>query len=268
MHNKMLVLSLAARQKNKIAEGILDWFKTRIKAISDSPEIQSEMRFTIELLEKEKISEEFFNRYIKVADLGFEKVKIKNMPLSKADLQKKMESASDRNTKAILTDILSSLPEGSEVRLVEAKSRHKAKDGYEAEFEFQEESAGTNRYIALLGPWIYAAKSGCVLLVDELDSHMHPLMTQMLVRLINEAGQQHPQLIFTTHDCSLLDSGLFRRDQVWFTEKNKENATDLYSLWDYKIPGVRKDGNYRIGYLKGKYGAIPFIGDLDFAKKG
>ena len=75
-----------------------------------------------------------------------------------------------------------------------------------------------------------------------------------------------PQLIFTTHDCSLLDAELFRRDQIWFTEKDESEATDLYSLWDFKLQHfkIRKNENFRTGYLKGRYGAVPFIGDLPF----
>ena len=78
-----------------------------------------------------------------------------------------------------------------------------------------------------------------------------------------KANSKGAQLIFTTHDSNLLDKKLFRRDQIWFTEKDRTGATDLYSLWDIKITRkARKDENIQKGYLAGRYGAIPFLGDL------
>jgi AAA15 family ATPase/GTPase len=119
--------------------------------------------------------------------------------------------------------------------------------------------------VGLLAPIVEALERGSVLLVDELDARMHPLMTRFLVDLFhgpfNPAGAQ---LIFATHDVNLLSNKYFRRDQVWFTEKDRYEVTHLYSLADYRVDGdkVRKDASFAKDYLLGKFGAVPFIGDF------
>ena len=102
--------------------------------------------------------------------------------------------------------------------------------------------------------------TGDVLLIDELEARLHPLMTRYIVQLFNSntTNPNNAQLIFATHDTNLLDRELFRRDQIWFTEKDKYGATDLYSLVEYK-KGVRNDASYEANYIAGRYGAIPYI---------
>ena len=124
----------------------------------------------------------------------------------------------------------------------------------------EQESTGTQRFFARIGPWIEALEKGGILFVDEIDASMHPSLTRRLVEMVQDLSinTNHAQLIFTTHDAMLLDLTLLRRDQVWFTEKDpKSLATDLFSLWDFS---VRKGENIRKGYLQGRFGAIPFIG--------
>ena len=107
--------------------------------------------------------------------------------------------------------------------------------------------------------------NGKVLIIDELDNSMHPNLCKLLINLFNskETNRKGAQLIFTTHDTTLLKKENFRRDQIWFTEKDKYGATDLYSLVEFKVSdskGVRKDASYDKDYIVGKYGAIPFLG--------
>ena len=95
--------------------------------------------------------------------------------------------------------------------------------------------------------------------LDEMDAHLHPLLTKHLVSLFNsvEFNPNGAQLIFTSHNTNLLDLDVLRRDQIWFTEKDEQTAaTDLFSLYDFSI---RKDAKVEKGYLIGRYGAIPFI---------
>lgn len=132
----------------------------------------------------------------------------------------------------------------------------------------QAESAGTQKYFHLLGPVQDTLLHGKVLCIDKLDARLHPKLTLNLVRMFNNKtiNKNGAQLIFTTHDTNLLSSGLFRRDQIFFTEKNNVAATDLYSLAEFKLENdssVRKDANYERNYLKGRYGAIPFMGSLE-----
>jgi AAA15 family ATPase/GTPase len=116
----------------------------------------------------------------------------------------------------------------------------------------------------MLAPLYEVLEYGEVAVVDEFSASLHPMMTRELVRLFHtpEWNAKGAQLIFATHDASLLSGSLFRRDQVWLTEKNASGSTDLYSLHDIK--DVRDDDPFDKGYLRGRYGAIPFLGDFDF----
>jgi hypothetical protein len=124
-----------------------------------------------------------------------------------------------------------------------------------------EESEGTRKLFDLAGPIIIALSVGGVLVVDELDSRLHAMATRTIVSLFNSTqfNPKNAQLIITTHDTNLLSNKTLRRDQIWFVEKNKEGATDLYSLAEFK---VRNDASFEKDYIQGRYGAIPFIGDI------
>jgi hypothetical protein len=140
---------------------------------------------------------------------------------------------------------------------------HKASDGSEdVAFDINEESDGTRKLFEFAGGWLRALDSGATLFVDELDRSLHPKLTHYLVQLFNsKANRNNAQLVFTTHDTTLLDPELLRRDQVWFVEKNPQRSSHLYSLLDFS---PRKDEALERGYLKGRYGAIPMIGRWDW----
>lgn len=129
---------------------------------------------------------------------------------------------------------------------------------------FLDESDGTQRLFSQAGGWIKALSEGLVLLVDELDLHLHPNIVRYLVELFHSSklNQKNAQLIFTTHDTSLLDRDLFRRDQVWFVQKDEQEGSRLYSLLDFK---PRKGEAIGKGYLEGRYGALPYIGKFRYS---
>ena len=125
--------------------------------------------------------------------------------------------------------------------------------------DLTEESLGTQNMFILNPILLHVLKKGKILIVDELDRSLHPFLVKYIVKLFNskEHNKNGAQLIFNTHDTNLLSLNLFRRDQIWFTEKDyKKGATDLYPLDDFP---VRKTENIQKGYLNGRYGAIPFI---------
>ena len=97
--------------------------------------------------------------------------------------------------------------------------------------------------------------------IDELEASLHPLLTRELIRFFQNSRNKKttPQLVFATHDVTLLDPDLFRRDQIWFTEKDKSGFTQLYSMSDYKEHKPRKGEAMQKGYLSGRYGAIPIL---------
>ncbi len=124
------------------------------------------------------------------------------------------------------------------------------------------ESEGTIKYFSLAFPIIDALDNGKRLIIDEFDSKMHPLLTCKIIALFNSlvTNPRNAQLIFTTHDTNLLSANLFRRDQVWFTQKDSFGASSLYSLAEYK---VRNSAPFEKDYLMGKYGGVPVVGQFE-----
>lgn len=126
--------------------------------------------------------------------------------------------------------------------------------------DFKDESHGTQRLFSYAGPMLDVLSHGKILVIDELDSSLHPQMMQFLIKLIHsDLNQNNAQLIFTTHNTSLLDTDLFRRDQIWFMEKDQSQASRLYPLSDFS---PRKGEALEKGYLIGRYGALPFFGEM------
>lgn len=123
---------------------------------------------------------------------------------------------------------------------------------------YDEESAGIRKLIPMLMLVLKAICRGKVLIWDDIDTFLHQSLLPVIIKLFQEKGSTGAQLIFTTHDSSLLSSNLFRRDEIWFTELlGNERATELYSLSDTR--GVRKSENLEKGYISGRYGAVPRI---------
>ena len=137
----------------------------------------------------------------------------------------------------------------------------------EESLNFQFESLGTTKLFALLGPFFDTIQNGGVLIIDEFGASLHTQLSMELLKLfystMNGSGAQ---LIITTHDTNLLCKDLLRRDQIWFAEKSSEGASDLYSLVEYKINqanSVRNDASFSKDYLLGRYGAIPYFGNIN-----
>ena len=127
-----------------------------------------------------------------------------------------------------------------------------------AEFGYADESQGTQKLFALAGPLLDILDKGRTLAIDELDRSLHPLLTQHIIRAFNdpELNRNGAQLIFTTHDTSLLSAHLLRRDQVWLTEKDAAQASSLIPLTTFSI---RKGEALEKGYLSGRYGGLPIL---------
>jgi len=121
-----------------------------------------------------------------------------------------------------------------------------------------------NKFFKISAPILNTLKEGKILLIDELDASLHPMLTKHLIKLFHDKSinTKNAQLIFATHDTNLLKPQLFRRDQIWLTEKDKYGATDIYSLAEIK--NVRKTEDFESQYIQGKYGAIPYLGKFEF----
>ena len=148
-----------------------------------------------------------------------------------------------------------------EINKLDIITIHKMNDSdQEVEFDIDDESDGTQRLFEIAGLWLYVLEYGEVILIDELDRSLHPVLSKALIKMFNnpEINKNNAQLIFTTHDTTLLDGEIFRPDQIWFTEKDN-SMTKLYSLFDFR---PRENESLQKGYLLGRYGAIPFINGL------
>jgi AAA15 family ATPase/GTPase len=133
----------------------------------------------------------------------------------------------------------------------------------EAGLSFDEESNGVKTLFSVGGRMLDALSKGETIFVDELETSLHPYLSKVLVSLFQNKriNKKNAQLIFTTHDTNLLDKTLFRKDQVWFAQKDEFGETDLYSLQDYS--DVREDTPFDKWYLAGKFGGIPNIKSLE-----
>ncbi len=130
----------------------------------------------------------------------------------------------------------------------------------QAVFNLTDESNGTRNLLFLTGPVLDVLRRGVTLVIDELDTSLHTLLVRELVRLFHrpDTNTGGAQLIFTTHDTSLLDApDLFRRDQIWFVEKKRDQSSELVSLSEFS---PRKNEALERGYLMGRYGAVPLLG--------
>lgn len=138
---------------------------------------------------------------------------------------------------------------------------HACSDGSTHTLSYDEESSGTRYLLSLLVPVISALENGKTLIVDEITTNLHTKLSEQIVALFTskEINTTNAQFIFSTHDTNLLSRELLRRDEIWFTEKSKEGATTVYPLTDFK---TRKSDNIEKGYLQGRFGAIPFVGDI------
>ncbi len=167
-------------------------------------------------------------------------------------------------------DVLRNQPEISTARsffvsssneeVYEIKTSHETAVG-PVLFDLADESEGTIKYFTLLSPIMTCLSRGAVLAMDELDASLHPLLVRKIIGLFHDpkSNSKGAQLFFNTHDTTLLDPELFRRDQIWFVEKEPPGKSRFYSLLEFS---PRRNEALQKGYLEGRYGAIPFLGDF------
>jgi AAA15 family ATPase/GTPase len=260
VRNNALLLSVAAQFNDFIPMEVISWLYNfnSISGLKD----ESYQEYTLNLLQQENYKERILN-FTKVADLGIDDLKLIQQEITDVNFNKNhTQEQKDVLLKALKAKKISNL-----------MSFHQKYDKSMqpvdlVPFYFQEsESAGTIKYFSLAGPLLDTLDNGKVLMIDELDSKLHPLLTEKIISLFNShiTNPKNAQLIFTTHDTNLLSAKLFRRDQVWFTEKDRYGASNVFSLVKYK---VRNDASFEKDYLLGKYGGIPILKDFSKLFKG
>ena len=245
---KSLYLSTAAQLNHKQLSPIFEWLNKSIR-VMDTMFVDFYMSFTAELLTEEKELRNIILNLIQKADLGIGGMEC--VP----DFKDEKDIPIDLSTQTKL-DIIEKWNKNPGLKI---KMIHSSKYGNDNTFEPEDESNGTIKYFSMLGPLLDGINSGRILFIDEFDSSIHPNLLKALIENIHHNKKVNKtgfQLIVTTHDSSLIDSHLFRRDQIWFTEKNNNGESILYPLTDYK---PRNDESLEKGYLAGRYGAIPII---------
>ena len=240
-----LFLSTAVQLNSEQLKPIFNWFKEILRPIGLgglSP------TFTASICEEEKAKDKVVN-FLKAADLDIHDIRIDK---EKFDPESLSEYIHDSIREKIIKDM-------KDKELIDIKTIHKSQSGNVVPLELDEESDGTQKLFSFAGPWIDTLNKGYILVIDELHDSLHPKMVRYLVDLFNnnKTNPNNAQLIFTTHETSILNQDVFRRDQIWFCEKDKTQSTSLYPLTDFS---PRKDReNIELGYLSGRYGALPFI---------
>ena len=162
--------------------------------------------------------------------------------------------------------------------IIDIEVIHKGEKGEVKALPFYLESNGTRKMFHLFDFFMDALKNGMVLFVDELDAKLHPLLTRYIINLFHnsDTNKGNGQLIYSTHDTVNLNKETFRRDEIWFAEKDKDGISEIYALSDYILEDdknagkkVRNDATYNKDYLTGRYGAIPVLEEfeIDYEKK-
>lgn len=254
-----LFLAVADKFNGAVSRSIIQWFANFV--VISGLAHESYKHITFQMLEKEQTHDKLLD-FFKNLDLGFDDITATRVPFSPKELDPKLPEVV---LKQLITDL-----EGAfriDVKTQHQKFDDQGKEASVVEFDLRsQESAGTNKTFNISGPIFDVLHTGGVLVVDELDASLHPLLTLAVTRLFNsrEHNLNNAQLIFATHDTNLMYYGKYRRDQIYFVEKDRFGASDVYSLVEYKQDGkkVRNDNLYEKDYIHGKYGAIPFIGNV------
>ncbi len=262
VRDNALLLSVAAQFNENTAIDVLDWFK-RLKTLSGLNE-RDYQGFTMVRTEEPHAKIKILE-LLKAADLGIQDIELQKLDIHSLpkgmpkELRDKIIKEVSEEKKEFFSDVLTKHYKYNE----ELNSV-----GYTSLSLIEDESSGTRKFFALAGPILHVLENGFTLVVDELDSKLHPNLVCKIVSLFNskEFNKKNAQLIFNTHDTNLLNSGLFRRDQIWFTSKNKYGEAKLYSLANFKSDKVRKNDSFEENYIKGKYGAVPFLGFFENLK--
>lgn len=150
--------------------------------------------------------------------------------------------------------------ENGQLVYMEIQPKHQLSDGTDIKMPINFESDGTIRLIEYIPLLYLVLTKDCVVIIDEIERSLHPILIKEIITKISESLSAKGQLIFTTHESCLLDQDILRPDEIWFAQKDTEQATQFYPLSDYNI---HKTANIENGYLNGRYGGIPFLSNLN-----
>jgi uncharacterized protein len=244
----VLFLSIGAKFNHKQSMAVHEWFTKKVQHLNASDESPVIEQYSAGLSVKNKKVHEAIKTLLQHADLGISDFVVEEKSPGENDLPEDMPAelrSYFQKEKQFYVSMVHGYPTSSSSGVT---------------FDMSDESFGTRRWFALTVPILRALTEGEILFIDELDASLHPILVRELIELFNDPknNSRGAQLIFNTHDTTLLDCCLFRRDQIWFIEKDNQGASHLYPLLEFS---PRKGEALAKGYLQGRYGAIPFIGE-------
>lgn len=255
--NNALYLSTSAQFNVEIAKDVYDYFSSLTIITSD--EGMGNEFLSLKAIEEDDESRLKIIEFLKAADFGIIDLKIQDLDLEK-ELPPKFIVQLKKNYPQ---DIGAAKP----LRVKGLYSVHRAfnkkkEPSGTVAFSFNTESQGTRRFFELAGPITNALRHGTTLIMDEFDNSLHQLLSDYIIKFFHspEKNINNAQFIFSTHDTHFLSKHFFRRDQIWFFDKNDVSESKLYSLFDFSI---KSRDNYDAKYLAGMFGAIPLIRELD-----
>ena len=265
----MLLLSFLGKYYSSESPLVVDayqWFMKNLQLVL--PDMFH--GFVPHMIDTDSDFSELVNRTLPELKTGIDKVIVKKELIAEEDVksgkliqlvkQAKEHPGEPQTTRNRFTDdVVNVIFENGNVYLKTLVAVHRNLDGSEVEMSLHDESDGTRRLIEYM-PLLYAIiQKDMVYVVDEIERSIHPIMIKDIVRKLSESTTAKGQLIFTTHESGLLDQNIFRPDEIWFAQKDAEQATQLYPLSDFNI---HKTANIENGYLNGRYGGIPFLSNL------
>ena len=244
-----LFLSTAVQLNNTQLLPVFAWFQKRLVTIVGA----THMNFTLTLrLLAEPDGPGRLLPFIREADFGIADVQVASQPLTAQAI------AAIQDPLPMVYQEAPNLPP----KLAKVTFSHTAKESqFPMDLDIAEESGGTQVLFRTGGAWLNVLKNGEVLLIDEIDTSLHPLLIRFLIDRFHSpiTNRQSAQLVFTTHNTSILTKEMFRRDQIWFVEKSQDGASKLYPLSDFS---PRKEEDFQRWYMRGRYGALPILEEL------
>jgi len=237
-----LFVSMAAQLNSDALGPVFDWFDNRLVIFNELAPLSAHV--SVQMLKQESQRKAICD-FLRAADISI------------ADIELATKQTMIHQIRLNLATGLRE-EETREQAVDELKFHHLTEHG-KAVFDLMDESSGTRNLLFLTGPILDILNKGLTLVVDELDTSLHTLLVQALVRLFHspDVNTGGAQLVFTTHDTALLDAyGLFRRDQIWFVEKKPDQSSVIFPLIDFS---PRKNEALERGYLQGRYGGLPLL---------
>lgn len=241
-----LFLSTAVQFNSEQLQPVYDWFDKTLRVMNVAGNWSP--RYSAFLYREHGKEAQIIN-YLRAADTNIKNVVIKESPFDSSELPEDMP---DHIKRVVSQDM-------ENKTMLEIKTEHEVQGGKTVALDFEFESRGTQKFFSLTGPWIDVLEHGRILVIDELHNSLHPKLVEFLVSIFHssDTNPKNAQLVFTTHETSILWQDILRRDQIWFCDKDRGQATKLYPLTDFK---PRKGyENLEAAYLSGRYGALPHL---------